>query len=90
MHQSSEKDFKIARRWQMHRGLPCVIGESGSTPQISKYKQFPTGGSSGGGCATPSSTILLPRSLFIIIYNHECSCNAYENAVIEKVYQVVS
>jgi hypothetical protein len=27
-----------------------------------------------------------PRSLYIIIYNHECSCNAYENAIIEKVY----
>jgi hypothetical protein len=33
----------------MHRGLPYVIGESGSAPQISKYKQFPIGGSSGGG-----------------------------------------
>jgi hypothetical protein len=41
MHQVSEKDFKIARRWQMHRGLPCVIGESGSAQQISKKKQFP-------------------------------------------------
>jgi hypothetical protein len=28
--------------------------------------------------------------LYIIIYNHECLSNAYENAVIEKVYQVVS
>jgi L,D-peptidoglycan transpeptidase YkuD (ErfK/YbiS/YcfS/YnhG family) len=36
MHHASEKDFKISRRWQMHRGLPCVIGESGSTPQMSK------------------------------------------------------
>jgi hypothetical protein len=36
MHQASEKDLKIARRWQMHRGLPCVIGESGSAPQMSK------------------------------------------------------
>jgi hypothetical protein len=36
MHQVSEKDFKITRRGQMHRGLPCVIGESGSAPQISK------------------------------------------------------
>jgi hypothetical protein len=26
----------------------------------------------------------------LIIYNHECSCNAYENAIIEKVYQIVS
>jgi hypothetical protein len=40
----------------MHRGLPCVIGESGSPPQISKHKQFPAGGSSGGGGATPSLT----------------------------------
>ena len=36
MHQASEKEFKIARRWQMHRSLPCVIGESGSAPQMSK------------------------------------------------------
>jgi hypothetical protein len=34
--------------------------------------------------------LLLPRSLYIIIYNHECSCNAYENVVVEKVYLVVS
>jgi hypothetical protein len=32
MHQSSDKEFKTARRWQMHRGLPCVVGESGSVP----------------------------------------------------------
>jgi hypothetical protein len=36
MHQSSDKEFKTARRWQMHRGLPCVVGESGSAPQMSK------------------------------------------------------
>jgi hypothetical protein len=36
MHQVSEKDFKITRRGQMHRGLPCVTGESDSVPQISK------------------------------------------------------
>jgi hypothetical protein len=36
MHHSSDKEFKTARRWQMHRGLPCVVGESGSVPQISK------------------------------------------------------
>jgi hypothetical protein len=35
MHHSSDKEFKIAR-WQMHQGLPCVVGESGSAPQISK------------------------------------------------------
>jgi hypothetical protein len=32
MHQSSDKEFKTATRWQMHRGLPCVVGESGSVP----------------------------------------------------------
>jgi hypothetical protein len=36
MHHSSDKEFKTARRWQMHRGLPYVVGESGSVPQISK------------------------------------------------------
>jgi hypothetical protein len=36
MHHSSNKEFKIARRWQMHWGLPCVVGESGFVPQISK------------------------------------------------------
>jgi hypothetical protein len=52
----------------MHRGLPCVIGESGSAPQISKYKQFPAGGPSGGGGATPSSSTTT-SSLFSL-YNH--------------------
>jgi hypothetical protein len=36
MHHLSDKEFKTTRRWQMHRGLPCVVGESGSIPQISK------------------------------------------------------
>jgi hypothetical protein len=92
MHQASEKDFKIARRWQMHRGLPCVIGELGFAPKMSKYKLFLADGSSSGGGATPSSSTTISSSFSIYnhIYNHECSCNAYENAVIEKVYQVVS
>jgi hypothetical protein len=36
MHHSSDKEFKTARMWQMHWGLPWVVGESGSVPQISK------------------------------------------------------
>jgi hypothetical protein len=40
MHHSIDKEFKIARRWQMHRGLPCVVGESGSIPQISNRNSF--------------------------------------------------
>jgi hypothetical protein len=27
---------------------------------------------------------LLPRFLYITIYNHECLCNAYEDAIIER------
>jgi hypothetical protein len=34
--------------------------------------------------------LFLPRSLYITIYNYECSCNAYENAMIEEIHQVVS
>jgi hypothetical protein len=30
------KILKESRRWQMHRGLPCFTGESGSDPQMSK------------------------------------------------------
>jgi hypothetical protein len=30
------KILKHQGRWQMHRGLPSLIGESGSDPQISK------------------------------------------------------
>jgi hypothetical protein len=36
MHHSSDNEFKIARRWQIHWGLPCVVGELGFVPQISK------------------------------------------------------
>jgi hypothetical protein len=36
MHHSSDKEFKTARRWQMHQSLPCVVGESGYIPQMSK------------------------------------------------------
>jgi hypothetical protein len=31
-----------------------------------------------------------PRSLDIVIYNHECSCDAHENAKIIKVYYLKS
>jgi hypothetical protein len=32
----------------------------------------------------------LLRFLYIAIYNHECSCNAYEDAKIIKVYYLRS
>jgi hypothetical protein len=31
-----------------------------------------------------------PRFLYIAIYNHECSCNAHEDAKIIKVYYLMS
>jgi hypothetical protein len=35
--------------------------------------------------------LLFPlRSLYITIYNHECLCNAHENAKIIKVYYLMS
>jgi hypothetical protein len=67
MHHSSDKEFKTARRWQMHQGLPCVVGESGSVPQISKYKQFPAGGFSVDGVVSSSSTVI---SSSFSIHNH--------------------
>jgi hypothetical protein len=30
-----------------------------------------------------------PRFLYIAIYNHECSCNAHEDAKIIKVYYLI-
>jgi hypothetical protein len=51
----------------MHWGLPYIVGESRSVPQISKQKLFPAGGVSAGGAVSSSST--LTSSLFSI-HNH--------------------
>jgi hypothetical protein len=51
----------------MHRGLPCFVGELGSVPQISKYKQFPAGGFSVDGAVSSSSTVI---SSSFYIHNH--------------------
>jgi hypothetical protein len=40
MHHSSDKEFKTARRWQMHRGLPCVVGESVSSSSTVTSSSF--------------------------------------------------
>jgi hypothetical protein len=48
MQHISDKNFKIARRWQMHRGLPWWGGESGSSTKILPLAANPTGGPSGG------------------------------------------
>jgi hypothetical protein len=39
----------------MHRGLPCVVGVAASSPQMSKWKLFSTGGFSVGGTTSSSS-----------------------------------
>jgi hypothetical protein len=51
----------------MHRGLPYVVGDSGSVPQISKKKLLPAGGVSVGGAVSSSSTI---TSSSFSIHNH--------------------
>jgi hypothetical protein len=57
----------------MHRGLPSFIGESGSDPQMSKYKQFPTLCSAGGGGEVfSSSTSTSSFSKYNHIYKNEC------------------
>jgi hypothetical protein len=61
MHHSSDKEFKTARRWQMHRGSRQV--------DFLSMEQSPL-----------LQQLFFPRSLYITIYNHECLCNAYENA----------
>jgi hypothetical protein len=74
----------------MNQGLPCVIAESGL---LHKYRNKGSSRQVGLQVVVVQLLLLQPLllcSLYIIIYNHECSCNAYENAVIEKVYQVVS
>jgi hypothetical protein len=51
-----------------------------------KIKAVPAGGSSGGGGVALASSTSTSSSFSIYhIYNHECSCNAYENAKIIKV-----
>jgi hypothetical protein len=92
MHQASEKDFKIARRWQMHRGLPCVIGESGSAPQIVKLKTVPGLGFFRWWWCSPCFFNFYFFFVFYIsyIYNHECPWNAYEDARIIKIYYLRS
>jgi hypothetical protein len=73
---ASYKVIKILKqqgKWIMHRGLPCVAGGSGSTPQ----------------CQSKSCSLLeysqsrrqpllllrfLPRVLYMIIHVYECLC----------------
>jgi hypothetical protein len=56
-----------------------------------KIKKFPAGGFLAGG-AVSSSSIVTSSSFSIHnhIYNHECSCDVYENATIVEIHQVVS
>jgi hypothetical protein len=55
----------------MHRGLPCVVGDSGSVPQMSKYRQVEF---QLVGQFLPRQSLL--RFLYMTIHIHECSCDA--------------
>jgi hypothetical protein len=75
----------------MHRGLPCVTGESGSVPQISNKNSCLPDVLQVVVVKSLLLRLLFPlRSLDITLYNHECSCNAHENAKIIKVYYLRS
>jgi hypothetical protein len=64
-------------------GLALCYRRVGLCSTNMEKKQSPAGGSSGGGGATSSSSTTTSSSFSIyIIYNHECSCDAYENAII--------
>jgi hypothetical protein len=57
----------------MHRGLPSFTGESGSDPQISKYKQLPACESEGGGVLSSVTSISSSRSnITIYMYKNGC------------------
>jgi hypothetical protein len=74
----------------MHRGLPCFVGESAL---FHKYKNKNSSRQVDFMLLEQSpllQQLFLPRSLYITINNHKCSCNAYENAMIEEIHQVVS
>jgi hypothetical protein len=54
MQHISDKSFKTARRWQMHRGLPWWGGELGSSTRILQLAANPIGAPSGGPSETTS------------------------------------
>jgi hypothetical protein len=71
----------------MHQGLPCVIE---SQALLHKYQNKSSSQHVGLHVVVQLfllQLLLLHRFLYIsYIYNHECSCNAYENAKIIKVH----
>jgi hypothetical protein len=62
------KFFKTTRKGIMHQGLPCVVGGSGSRPQMSKEKLFSAGGFSAW--ETTSSSTMVSSSFSI----HDNTC----------------
>jgi hypothetical protein len=75
----------------MHRGLPCVIGEPGLCSTNIKIKAVP------GKWVFRwwwCNFFFFNHYFFVLYiyhtYNHECSCNAYENAIRIKVHHIRS
>jgi hypothetical protein len=90
MQHISDKSFKIARRWQMYRGLPWWGVESGSSTKILQLAVNPTGAPSGGpleitsvgevsdgGTGSPSTSTsnFSSRCSTSQFEVYECSCN---------------
>jgi hypothetical protein len=58
------EDFKIARRWQMHQGLPCVVGDSGYVLTDIEIKTIPGRWSFSWWC----SLFLFDTYFFFVFY----------------------
>jgi hypothetical protein len=88
MHQASEKDFKNSKEVANALGLALCYRRVELCSTNVKIKAVP------GGWVFRwwwCSSFFFNFYFFFVfyiyhIYNHECSCNAYENAKIIKVY----
>jgi hypothetical protein len=91
MHQVSEKDFKITRRGKCTGAyLVLLVNQTLFRRYQNKNSFLPDVLQM---VVVKSSLLrrLFPlRFLDIAIYNHECSCNAHEDAKIIKVYYLMS
>jgi hypothetical protein len=72
----------------MHRGLPCVVGHR---VLFHKYQNKNSSRQVNFQLMVQSpllQQLFLPRFLYITIYDHECSCDTYKNAMIE-IHKIV-
>jgi hypothetical protein len=93
MHQASEKDFKKGQGGGKCTGACLVLLVNQAL--LHRYQSRSSFLSEVLQVVVVVKSSLLqllfpPRFLDIAIYNHECSCNAHENAKIIKVYYLMS